>query len=145
MLNNEKIRFGSAEYKKLNLEERLEILEEAVKVILDSKKRADAQPDQNEQDITPLLDKVETKDAIIICFRKMGSQTKERLQENLRKWGIPFGSWFTGGNFKNRLLDEGILVHEGKDENGKTIYTLSIRGRKLAHELISKIEASKGI
>lgn len=140
-MNSENVRFGSSEYKKMSVEERLAVLEDVVKAILPSKKETEPQPKQNEDDLGALMEKAETREAIIICYRKLGKQAKTTLQENLRKWGVPFGSWFKGGNFKNRLVDGGILVEDGEDDNGKKIYTLSIRGRKMADELLQKLKA----
>jgi len=141
-MNDEKVRFGSAEYKKLSVEERLAVLENVVEAILASKREAEAQPMQKEDELAAIMEKAETREAIIICYRRIGKQTKTTLQTNLRKWGVPFGSWFKGGNFKNRLVDGGILVEDGKDEKGKTIYALSIRGRKMADEIIQKLKVS---
>jgi hypothetical protein len=141
-MNIGNVRFGSPEYKKLSTEERLAVLEEVVEAILANKKEAEAQP-KEDQGIAALLENVETKDAILVCYRKIGPQTKKQLQQNLRKWGVPFGSWFGGGNFKNRLVDEGYLIADGEDEKGKPIYKLSIKGRKEADEIINKQQAAK--
>ena len=142
-MNKENVRFGSAEYKKLSVEEKLAVHEEIITAILESKNEAEAQPKPEEQDLTPLLENAGTRDAIFILYRKIGPLAKKQLQENLRKWGVPFGSWFGGGNFKNRLVDEGYLLADGEDAKGKPIYKLSIKGRKEADDIIEKVQKDR--
>jgi hypothetical protein len=96
----------------------------------------------SEEDIASLLDKIQTKDAIIICYRKYGPQTKEQAKAKLKTWGTPFGSWFEGGNFAAHLVRKGILTTDGKDPEGRDIFTLTIKGRKIADEIIEKKDAT---
>ena len=144
MLNTENVPLGSTGQKSKSVGERLTALETRMgllEAVLARKKETET---TEGDDIAALMDKVQTKDAIIVCYRQNGSQTKEQAKTVLKKWGTPFGSWFNGGNFAARLVGKGILVPDGKDENGRTIYTLTVRGRKTADELIKKIRTSAG-
>ena len=51
-------------------------------------------------------------------------------------------NWFNGGNFKQRLVDIGIIFEDGEDKNGKTAYSITEgKGKQKALELIENFES----
>ena len=69
-----------------------------------------------------------------------GSLTKDGIKKTLTTWGIPFGSWFNGGNFKSRLVDANLIKVDGKNENGETIYSLTARGTQKARKRLEGLK-----
>ena len=74
------------------------------------------------------LEPKQTRIQIIDKFKSLGA-TKKMIK------------WFSGGNFKQRLIDEGIVFEDGTNEKNKILYSLTQgKGRKKAADIINKLE-----
>ena len=80
------------------------------------------------------------KNAILFALLEEDRQSKTQIQKKLERLGVPYGSWFTGGNFKQRLVRTGIVVEDGKNENGEQLFSLSIRGKTITKEMFEAIK-----
>jgi len=70
-----------------------------------------------------------TKDGIKTEFRSLGATNKML-------------NWFNGGNFKQRLIDTGIIFEDGKKEK-KSIFSLTKgKGHQTAEKIIHKLESN---
>lgn len=56
--------------------------------------------------------------------------------------GERLSNWFHGGNFNKRLVKKGIIRIDGKDNDGNDMYALTLKGEKIADELITEITKS---
>lgn len=139
-------RISENETSELTTEQRLTALEGKmglIEALLAQKKQSDAVPvNDKEQAFVDEIDQVGIQDAVIICYRLRGAQTRDQVREVFEKWGKPYGNWFYGGNFSNRLLKKGILKVEGKNDAGQDIYALTMKGERLADEKLDKIVSS---
>ena len=85
------------------------------------------------------VDSIGQQKLIIISLRCKPKQSKSDLLDILLKWGIKktIHKWFKGNNFKSRLVDTGIIMKDGKNSNGKDVYSLTItKGMPQADKLI---------
>ena len=77
---------------------------------------------------------------LIILSLQLKNQTKNELKQSLQEWGKPFGSWFRGGNFAQRLVNTSIIKSIEKNKTNENIYSLTKKGSVMAEELIMKIK-----
>ena len=77
---------------------------------------------------------------LIILSLQLKNQTKNELEQSLQDWGKPFGSWFRGGNFTQRLVKTNIIKSIEKNETNDDIYSLTKKGSVMAEELSEKIK-----
>jgi len=79
---------------------------------------------------------------VILCYGLKGAQTRQQVMKTLDIWGKPYGSWFTGGNFNNRLLKRGILRPDGKNKDGEEIYCLTMNGQHTFEDKLQQLTKS---
>jgi len=79
--------------------------------------------------------------AILILYSK-SKQSKDKIKTKFKSLGATkkMLNWFNGGNFKQRLVDTGIIF--GEEESRKTAYSLTEgKGIQKALKLIEKFES----
>ncbi len=102
------------------------------------------QKDSEDADIISHLDDIGTQKAVILTFYPDFELTKVEVQNKLTVWGQTYGSWFTGGNFNNRLLKKGIIRAVGRSDGTDPKYALTGKGRNLAEDYISELRSKHG-
>ena len=75
---------------------------------------------------------------IILVLKIKSKQTKTEIENTLRKWNKPIGSWFRGGNFNKRLLNGGIIMKDGENDSNEPQFSLTMRGLKEIEKIVSK-------
>jgi uncharacterized protein YdcH (DUF465 family) len=91
------------------------------------------------------VDEIGQQKLILIALRFKPKQSKSDLLNVLLSWGIKntIYKWFRGSNFKQRLLDIGLIMKDGKNTNNEDTFSLTIsKGIPKADELIEKYELS---
>ncbi len=83
------------------------------------------------------------QDSIMFSLLLRGRQSREQIKKTLGDWGIPYGSWFRGGNMRNRLINTGLVKVDGKNENGEEMHSLTIRGMSVAREKLENLKKKK--
>lgn len=83
------------------------------------------------------------RDSVMFSLLLRGQQSREQIKKTLGDWGIPFSSWFNGGNMRNRLFNTGLVKVGGKNDNGEEYYSLTIRGMSVAWEKLEKLRKRK--
>jgi hypothetical protein len=128
----------------ISLEKRVEILEtqlaELRNMIVASKPKLEQRIDERESVIIANIEDIGVQDAVKFSLRIKGPQTKQQIKDTLNSWGVPFRSWFDGGNFNNRLLKAGIVKVDGKTDDGEEIYSLTMNGERITDERIAGLE-----
>lgn len=64
-----------------------------------------------------------------------------KIKKTLQHWGCDKKTigWFKGGNFKQRLIDQGIITSNNKDEKNKSVFSLTkIKWIKKSNEIFQK-------
>ncbi|HJW20480.1 MAG TPA: hypothetical protein VJ571_07995 [Candidatus Nitrosotalea sp.] len=75
---------------------------------------------------------------IVLSLKIKPKQTRSEIEDNLRSWNKPLGSWFRGGNFNKRLLGEGIIMKDGVNDTHESQFSLTMRGLREVEKIISK-------
>ena len=91
------------------------------------------------------IDSIGQQKLIIIALRFKPQQSKSNLLDVLMNWGMKktIHKWFRGGNFNNRLLNNGIIRKDGTNSDNEDLFSLTIsKGIPKADELIQKYELS---
>ncbi len=134
------IRFDDLEQRFKDIEQRFKEMEQRVS-ILEHSEVPTSQPD-SDSILTKLADKfgkIGPQNIVIIALKINPRQTKEQLISIIEGWGTPIKKWFKTNHFKSRLLDNGLVIIVGKNDDAKDIFSLSeIKGNKLADELIQR-------
>ena len=121
-----------------SLEKRVEILE---KTILVTDTRQNKLSKNFEQTLVRKIDSIPTQHLVIISLRIHNEQTKKEIEETLHDWGKNYRSWFSGGNFNNRLIKT-LIVKQSGQKNKMPTYTLTKKGKIEAEKTISKYMSS---
>jgi hypothetical protein len=131
---------------KSELEVRLSTVEARLAVVenlLQSKKPSELKASgDKEATVAAKVKDIGVQDCVILCYGLKGSQTKQQVMKTLDIWGKPYGSWFSGGNFNNRLLKKGILRPDGKNEEGEYTYCLTMNGHHIYEEKLNQLAKS---
>jgi len=123
-----------------DFEKRLTELENRISK-LEETKANDVEVNSNEiiEKIKKNFGKISAQNLIIISLKIKPKQTKQQLINLIETWGTPIEKWFQTTNFKARLLNKGLVIVIGKNENNEEVYSLSeVNGINFADELIIK-------
>lgn len=123
------------------LQHRIQDLEHLVPAIKAAKKQSTESED--ERVIVENMNGKYVQDSLMFSLLLRGQQTKEQIKKTLGDWGIPFGSWFHGGNMRNRLIKTGLVKEDGENESGEESYSLTIRGSVVAREKLDNLKKRK--
>lgn len=83
------------------------------------------------------------QDLTILILHLESKQTRIQIKDKFKSLGATkkMIKWFKGGNFKQRLINEGIVFEDGTNEKNKILYSLTQgKGRKKASDIINKLE-----
>jgi hypothetical protein len=142
-MKNEPAELGKKEAG-IELEERMSHMEARIAVLenlLKSKPKELEPASSKEAIVAAKVKDIGVQDCVILCYGLKGAQTRQQVMKTLDIWGKPYGSWFTGGNFNNRLLKKGILRPDGKSEEGEEIYCLTMSGQHTFEEKLGEVTA----
>ncbi len=67
-----------------------------------------------ENKIREKINEIGIQHLVILILKFKTKQTKSQIEETIRRWNKPVGSWFKGGNFNKRLLRKSILMKDGQ-------------------------------
>ena len=123
-----------------DLKKRIESLEMRMDKIEISSKTNPLVIDDYEFKIRGKIDDIGIQHLILLALKLQPKQSKQGLKTQLESWGKPVGTWFRGGNFKNRLLKPSQIIPDGIDENKEELYSLGSKGVKTVKNLIEKYE-----
>ena len=121
-----------------SLEKRVGILEKTISVT-DTKQNELSK--NFEQTLIRKIDSIPTQHLVVISLRIHNEQTKKEIEETLRDWGKSYRSWFSGGNFNNRLIKT-LIVKQSEQKNKIPTYTLTKKGKMEAEKIIDKYISS---
>ena len=121
-----------------SLEKRVEILEKTISV---TDTRQNKLSKNFEQTLIRKVDSIPTQHLVVISLRIHNEQTKKEIEETLRDWGKSYRSWFSGGNFNNRLIKT-LIVKQSEQKNKIPTYTLTKKGKMEAEKIINKYISS---
>jgi hypothetical protein len=119
-------------------------LDELRNMIIASKPIKKQAVDERESKVVSNIKDIGVQDAVVYAMLIKVTQTKEELKRTLDVWGVAYGSWFDGGNFNNRLLKNGIIKVDRKNEKGEEIYSLTMNGERIADEKLVVLQNRKG-
>lgn len=94
-----------------------------------------------EEKLFEIIDNVMPQDLVVIVLRLNGNLSRTEIKKNIQGWGCNKKTigWFKGGNFKQRLIDQGIIISTNKDEKDKDVFSLTkIKGIKKSNEIFKK-------
>lgn len=91
-----------------------------------------------ENKIKERINEIGIQHLIILILKNKTKQTKSQIEETVRKWNKPIGSWFRGGNFNKRLLKKSLLMKDGESDSGESQFALTMKGLREAENLINK-------
>lgn len=128
---------GEIERRILDIEKRLSILESSIKAA--PSVAVEKTPSVLEEKLPALVDDMGTQDLVLIALRLRNALTKEEIKKTLGDWGKAYGDWFTGGNFRSRLIGRGLVKLEDKKKNDQDAFSLTKKGEKVVDELIANI------
>ena len=121
-----------------SLEKRVEILEKTISV---ADIRQNKLGKNFEQTLIKQIDSIPTQHLVAISLMIHNKQTKKEIEETLRDWGKNYRSWFSGGNFNNRLIKT-LIVKQSEQKNKIPMYTLTKKGKIEAEKIINKYVSS---
>ena len=119
-----------------DLEKRITTLEKQEKTRISKRKGSDS----IESQIKEKVSEIGIMHLVILTLKIKSKQSREQIKNKLEEWEKPIGSWFGGGNFKNRLLKKGFVMKDGKNKENEDVFSLTMRGNKSAEKLIEKYE-----
>ncbi|MGI0013186.1 MAG: hypothetical protein ACREBU_07065, partial [Nitrososphaera sp.] len=90
-----------------SLTHRIHDLEQLVPAIKSAGKQSSESED--ERVIVENMNGKYVQDSVTFALLLKGQQSREQIKKTLGDWGIPYGSWFNGGNMKNRLINMGLV------------------------------------
>lgn len=91
------------------------------------------------------ISNLKPQDLVILILHLNSKQSKDEIKTRFKALGATkkMLNWFNGGNFKQRLIDTGLIFDDGNDENNKIIYSLTEgKGTQKALEIIEKLEST---
>ncbi|MDH3764578.1 MAG: hypothetical protein OER82_02055 [Nitrosopumilus sp.] len=94
-----------------------------------------------EEKLFEITDDIMPQDLVVIALRLNGNLSRTEIKKTIQDWGCNKKTigWFKGGNFKQRLIDQGIIISTDKDEKNKDIFSLTkIKGIKKSNEIFKK-------
>ena len=94
-----------------------------------------------EEKLFEIIDDIIPQDLVVIALRLNGNLSRTEIKKTIQDWGCDKKTmgWFKGGNFKQRLIDQGIIVSINKNEKNKDIFSLTkIKGIKKSNEIFQK-------
>jgi len=126
------------------LEKRIEDLEVIVKSLLKDNKTEPLNQNTSklQKVMTDKIFKVKPIDLVILILYSKSKQSKDEMKTKFKALGATKKTlnWFNGGNFKQRLVNTGIIFEE--EGNGKKVYSLTEgKGTQKALELIENFES----
>lgn len=125
-------------------------LEELEKRIRDLEKRLDKVEENRvkvfefsriEEKLFEIINEIIPQDLVVIALRINGNLSRSEIKKTIQDWGCDKKTigWFKGGNFKQRLIDQGILIASTKDAKNEDVYSLTkAKGMKKANEIFQK-------
>jgi len=121
------------------LETRLDDLERRMLILENNKQQSqDDIPSEFSEIIIKNIEKIPTKNLVILLLKNSSSQSTKNIEENLLKIGWVKDSFFDK-NFGTSLINKGLVQPEGKDSRGKKTYSLTSKGYIHAKELLKKL------
>ena len=121
-----------------SLEKRVEILEKTISVTDTGQNKLGK---NFEQTLIKRIDSIPTQHLVVISLRIHNEQTKKEIEETLRDWDKNYHSWFSGGNFNNRLIKT-LIVKQSEQKNKIPTYALTKKGKIEAEKIINKYTSS---
>ncbi|MEX0594859.1 MAG: hypothetical protein WD512_00030 [Candidatus Paceibacterota bacterium] len=133
-------KLNAFEVKLKDLEQRVSRLEKDI-MSISSKDRIKIRSDDFERKLSDKIDNVGIQNLVIIALKIKPKQTKTELTNLLLSWGTKktVKGWFKGGNFKQRLLDNGIIMKDGENDENEGFFSLTkVKGNQMAKSLFEK-------
>lgn len=127
------------------LEDRLEKLEKRV-TTLEKEKTSTLNNHTNLSELQKLLvektSELKPQDLVILILYSTPKQTREQIKNKFQSLGATkkMLNWFRGGNFKQRLIDTGLLFEGGKNDDGPTYSLTEGKGTPKALSVIEKLK-----
>lgn len=136
----------SDEVKKLekivkNLVKRVEILEQVNR----PKKDVSSNSSKLQKLMADQISNLIPQDLVILILYSKTKQTREQIINKFQTVGATkkMTNWFKGGNFRQRLVNAGLVFIDGEDEKGKSIFSLTEgKGIQRALSIIEKLESN---
>lgn len=93
-----------------------------------------------EKNLTEQIDKIGPQNLVVIELKMKPKQSKTDLQNLFRSWGCKKKvlKWFKGGNFNQRLLDNGIVIRDGKNDSEELFSLSRVKGYTKAGDIFKK-------
>ena len=129
---------NSKEINELN--KRLESLEKRIFQLENPSNPSLTTENSFELKILEKIDDIGIQNLILFALRIKSKQSRNDLKLKLESWHKPVGSWFQGGNFKNRLLTPSQIIRDGINSENEDVYSLGSKGTKTVKKLIEKYE-----
>jgi len=127
------------------LEDRLTKLEKRV-TTLEKEKTSTSNNYTNLSELQKLLiektSELKPQDLVILILYSTPKQTREQIKNKFQTLGATkkMLNWFRGGNFKQRLIDAGLLFEDGKNDDGPTYSLTKGKGTQKALSVIEKLK-----
>ena len=136
----------SDELKKLkklveNLVKRVETLEQVKR----SEKSSSTNSSKLQKLMTEQISSLKPQDLVVQILYAKPKQTKAEIQNKFQSLGATkkMINWFSGGNFRQRLMNKGFVFEDGKNESGKNLYSLTEgKGVQKALSIIEKLQSN---
>lgn len=91
------------------------------------------------------IDEISIPELVVIALRINNRQTKSQIIKMLSDLGRDVRSWFSGGNFNNRLIKTGLVKSDGENENGNVVFSLTVKGMIVAEKLLDKVRSQTSV
>jgi hypothetical protein len=123
-----------------NLEKKMKEIEQRLSKLEKSKSPTGMQKTSSNlvNKIREKINEIGIQHLIILALKIKSKQTKSEIEDILRGWNKPIGSWFKGGNFNRRLLGKGIIMKDGENDSQESQFSLTMRGLKEAEKIVSR-------
>ena len=126
------------------LEKRIESLEQIVESLKKEHgiKHSQKKSSKLESLLSQHILKLKPQDLVILILYSKSKITKDEIKTKFRTLGATAKmlNWFNGGNFKQRLIDTGIVFVEDKKES---MFSLTKgKGIQTAEQIITKLESN---
>jgi hypothetical protein len=122
------------------LKKRLDSLEKRVEQLENPSESRLTLGNSLETKIVENIDDIGIQNLVLLALRLKSKQSRNDLKTKLESWQKPVGSWFSGGNFKNRLLAPNQIIQDGVNEKKENLYSLGSKGTKTVKKLIEKYD-----
>ena len=127
------------------LESRLSNLEKRV-TTLEKEKTSTSNNHTNLSELQKLLvekiSELKPQDLVILILYSTPKQAREQIKNKFQSLGATkiMLNWFRGGNFKQRLIDTGLLFEDGKNDDGSMYSLTEGKGTQKALSVIEKLK-----